>query len=522
MEPNVFCCAVVLFAVMAGMASSLEITSKGPGSIVVASGHTVKLECHFTLAPEDFAPLDIEWSLLAPDNQNEEKVVILYYGDRAYEDYPFMKGRVQFNMADPKNGDASINLTGLRLSDTGTYRCKVKKAPGIRSRKILLTVMVKPSRPRCYAEGPTEQGKDVVLRCVCEEGTIPLRYTWEKISDSKLLPASAVLDAVGGTMNVRNALTSVSGTYRCKATNRVGNEECILHVNITPPAGIIAGAIIAVLLILIIIAIILFCCCRARQRKKYDKEICNEIREDASPPRRRVRTARSFTSEGNHRSSLGSVIPSNLHRQPRPAARPATPPGPASHTPLAPPATPPWTRQPHPPWTRQPHPPGPASHTPWTRQPHPPWPRQPHPPGPASHTPPGPASHTPPGPASHTPPGPASDTPPGPSSHTPPGPSSHTPPGPASHTPPGPASHTPPGPSSHTPPGPASHTPLAPPVLPTPAAAPRMAGPKPQSHGRHPCDDPRPEQGRRHRVGRPAGSSVCRGGAVRLKLSGTK
>ena len=52
-----------------------------------------------------------------------------------------MKGRVHFNSADPKNGDASINLTGLRSTDTGTYQCKVKKAPGVRSRKILLTVM---------------------------------------------------------------------------------------------------------------------------------------------------------------------------------------------------------------------------------------------------------------------------------------------------------------------------------------------------------------------------------------------
>lgn len=43
-------------------------------------------------------------------------------------------------------------------------------------------------------------------------------------------------------------------------------------------AGIIAGSIIAVLLILLIIAIILFCCLRARNKKKYEKEICNEIR----------------------------------------------------------------------------------------------------------------------------------------------------------------------------------------------------------------------------------------------------
>lgn len=52
---------------------------------------------------------------------------------------------------------------------------------------------VKPSKPRCYAEGPTQQGKDIVLRCLSSEGTNPLQYSWEKTSDSKLLPASAVL-----------------------------------------------------------------------------------------------------------------------------------------------------------------------------------------------------------------------------------------------------------------------------------------------------------------------------------------
>lgn len=68
--------------------------------------------------------------------------VILYSGDRAYVDYyPPMTGRVHFNSPDPKNGDASINLTGLKSSDSGTYQCKVKKAPGIRSRKMLLIVM---------------------------------------------------------------------------------------------------------------------------------------------------------------------------------------------------------------------------------------------------------------------------------------------------------------------------------------------------------------------------------------------
>lgn len=309
-----FCCVLVIL--FAGLASGLKITSSEPNSIEKASGQSVKLDCPFTLAPEDLGPLDIEWSLLSSDNQKKDEVVIIYAGDRAYEDYyEPMKGRVHFNSADPKNGDASIVLTGLKSSDSGTYQCKVKKAPGIDSRKMLLIVMVKPSKPRCYAEGPTQEGKDIVLKCISSEGTNPLQYNWERISDGMLLPASAVLDPVGGNINVRNASASASGTYRCTAKNRVGSEECMLHLNVTPPpntAGIVAAVIICVLLILIIIAIILFCFCRARHRKKYEKEICNEIREDVPPPKSRASTARSFTA-ASQRSSLGSMSPSNLH-----------------------------------------------------------------------------------------------------------------------------------------------------------------------------------------------------------------
>ncbi|KAJ8402266.1 hypothetical protein AAFF_G00371310 [Aldrovandia affinis] len=285
----------------------------GSTAIEKASGESVKLDCHFSLAPLDSGPLDIEWSLLVSDQQKE---IILYSGDRAYEDYlPSMKGRVHFNSADPKNGDASINLTGLKSSDTGTYQCKVKKAPGIANRKMQLTVMVRPSKPQCYVEGQSEEGKDVVLKCRSAEGTNPVKYTWEKTTDNQLLPASAVLDLMG-TMNVKNASASASGTYRCTAKNRVGTEECILTLRVMPPsnkAGIIAGAVIGVLLALILIAIILFCCCRARNKKKYEKETSYEIREDVPPPKSRVSTARSFTSVGSQRSSLGSMSPSNLH-----------------------------------------------------------------------------------------------------------------------------------------------------------------------------------------------------------------
>ncbi|XP_028839365.1 coxsackievirus and adenovirus receptor homolog [Denticeps clupeoides] len=312
----------LLVVAVTGTVYGLDILSSGTSTVEKASGETVKLDCQFTLSPEDTGPLDIEWSIQPSDNQDEEKVVIMYSGDRAYPDYYTpLKGRAHFNSPDPKNGDASMVLLSLKASDTATYQCKVKKVPGIKSKKTLLSVILAPSKPRCYADGSTEVGKNVALRCVSSEGTSPIKYEWTKLSGDKLLPASAGVDPVSGVLNIRNASAATSGTYRCLAQNRVGQQDCVLELSITPPpntAGVIAATVICILIALILIAIILFCCLRARNKKKYEKEISYEIREDVPPPKSRVSTARSFTSVGSQRSSLGSMSPSNLHEYSKP------------------------------------------------------------------------------------------------------------------------------------------------------------------------------------------------------------
>ncbi|CAI5644442.1 unnamed protein product [Oreochromis niloticus] len=186
---------VTLLSLFAGLTSGLQITSSSASTPTeVASGQSVKLDCQFTLASEDSGPLDIEWSLVASDNQKDDQVIILYSGDRAYENYDTpVKGRVHFNSPDPKNGDASVNILTVKPTDTGTYQCKVKKAPGVRNKKMQLVVLEKPSKPRCYTEGSSHEGKDVVLRCTSDAGSKPMTYSWEKTTGSKVLPASSVL-----------------------------------------------------------------------------------------------------------------------------------------------------------------------------------------------------------------------------------------------------------------------------------------------------------------------------------------
>lgn len=56
------------------------------------------------------------------------------YGD------PGVSARFSFT-GSPSQGDASIAVSGLRASDTATYHCKVKKAPGVDMRKVTLVVL---------------------------------------------------------------------------------------------------------------------------------------------------------------------------------------------------------------------------------------------------------------------------------------------------------------------------------------------------------------------------------------------
>lgn len=279
-------------------------------------GGNIVLDCKFTLVAEDTGTLDIEWFLVAPDSQQADQMIIIYNGKPYPQDGP-LKGRVDFVSSTPEDGDASINLSNLKESDSGTYQCKVKKLPGFQNKKVTLNVYVKPAKTRCFIEGAQEIGRDLDLKCHSNEGTSPLAYTWQKISGLQKLPATATFDPTGSILHMKNASQEYSGTYRCTSKNKVGTDECLVILHVVPPAntaGIIAGAIIGTLLFLMVLGILVYFCCRKQKEKKYEKEIQHEIREDVAPPKSRTSTARSYIGSniGSNHSSLGSLSPSNM------------------------------------------------------------------------------------------------------------------------------------------------------------------------------------------------------------------
>ncbi|XP_043928130.1 coxsackievirus and adenovirus receptor [Protopterus annectens] len=298
---------------------SLKVTSTSPGVLEKAAGDGVIMDCKFTIESTESGPWDIEWSLQPPDNNGPSNLIITYSGDRVFGDYygP-LKDRVHFVATDPTAGDASLSITKLKYNDTGTYQCKVKKAPGLDSLNVKLVVLVKPSKPRCSITGTTETGNDIALHCMSTEGTTPLTYTWEKTTGTKTLPSRSVLDSTSGTLSMKNVSTDFSGIYRCRVSNKVGSDECIVNFSATEPtnnAGVIAGAVIGVLLFLLLLLILIFCCLRRRKEKKFEREIQHEIKEDVPAPKSRASTARSFLS--SNRSSLGSMSPSNMDTYPK-------------------------------------------------------------------------------------------------------------------------------------------------------------------------------------------------------------
>ncbi|KAM4577401.1 V-set and immunoglobulin domain-containing protein 8b [Odontesthes bonariensis] len=296
---------------------AMQITSSGSQTIQKAQGETVTLGCTYTPDSQDAGELDIEWSNVSPDMTQKDTLILSYAGGQTHQYAQDLTNRIKF-IGDPKLGDASISLSNVKTSDTGTYQCKVKKSPGVDMRKVTLVVMAPPSLPKCWVEGSEEKGGSVSLRCKSYKGSIPLTYLWRRESGGAM-PSTATQDSESGELLIRNHTDSNTGTYVCQAKNSVGQAQCkysLRAYNPTDKVGVIVGAVIGALLLLLLLLLLIWllvCCCH---KKRYQKEVANEIREDAKAPESRPSSRQSsFHSMVGYRTHHGvqySSVPSPL------------------------------------------------------------------------------------------------------------------------------------------------------------------------------------------------------------------
>ncbi|XP_032140978.1 V-set and immunoglobulin domain-containing protein 2 isoform X2 [Sapajus apella] len=319
--PGPFLCGTLLgYLCLSGLAVEVKVPTE-PLSMPV--GKTAELTCTYSTSVGDgFA---LEWSFVQPGKPISDSHPILYFTNGHLYPTGSKSKRVSLLQNPPTRGVATLKLTDIHPSDTGTYLCQVNNPPDFYTNGlglINLTVLVPPSNPSCSQNGQTSVGGSAALRCSSSEGAPRPVYNWVRLGSSPTpSPGSMVQDEVSGQLILTNLSLTSSGTYRCVATNQMGSASCELTLSVTEPSqGRVAGALIGVLLGVLLLSVTAFCLIKfQKERGKNPKETYegSDLREDAVAPGVSEHTSRADSSKGLlERPSSASTVTTTKSKLP--------------------------------------------------------------------------------------------------------------------------------------------------------------------------------------------------------------
>uniref|UniRef100_A0A8C5LJF1 V-set and immunoglobulin domain-containing protein 2 n=1 Tax=Jaculus jaculus TaxID=51337 RepID=A0A8C5LJF1_JACJA len=280
------CRALLGFVCLSGLAVEVTVPSE---PLSTPMGKTAELSCTYSTSVRDSFVL--EWSFVQPGKPVSASHPILYFTNGHLYPTGSKAERASLLRNPPTGGVASLKLTDVRPSDTGTYLCQVNNPPDFYTNGlglINLTVLVPPNRPLCSQSGTTSVGGSAALRCSSSEGAPKPVYNWVHLGSPTPSPDSMVQDEVSGQLILTNLSLTSSGTYRCVASNQMGSASCEITLSVTDSSeGRVAGTLIGVLLGVLLLSVAAFCLIRfQKERKKTPKETYggSDLREDATAP----------------------------------------------------------------------------------------------------------------------------------------------------------------------------------------------------------------------------------------------
>ncbi|NXQ34858.1 VSIG1 protein, partial [Alaudala cheleensis] len=269
-------CAAMLrifpvLAILAGHCSGVVVTVPEK-TLNVSTGGTATLLCTYSSS----APLGnffIQWSFYSA---KESQLLTIYYysGGQSYS-YGAFKGRIR---ASAVPGNASITISNMQPSDTGSYTCEVfspQGDAGQSQKSLIVNVLVKPSTPFCKVEGTPEKGHLLHLVCSCEQGLPRPTYHWYRVQEGTLRPVTEPSNPSSGILYLGNLSTFETGYYQCIASNVLGNSSCELDLTAKhSDGGVVAGALIGAILAAAAICIIVWVFTKkAKNRKSPNNEM---------------------------------------------------------------------------------------------------------------------------------------------------------------------------------------------------------------------------------------------------------
>lgn len=220
--------------------------------------------------------------------------------------------------------NVSLRLRDLQEKDSGSYLCFVNlqdnqgTVKGQSSKRLELDVLVPPAPPSCHLRGVAHVGANMTLSCQSPRSKPTAQYQWVRSPPSSQVFFAPVLDAIHGSLSLKNLSTSMSGVYICRAHNEVGSAQCnvTLTVSTGPRAMVVAGAVVGTMVGLGLLAglVLLY-----QRRGKALEEPANDIKEDAIAPRTLLWPKGSDTISKN--GTLSSVTSARALRPPQGPSR---------------------------------------------------------------------------------------------------------------------------------------------------------------------------------------------------------
>ncbi|XP_041030220.1 V-set and immunoglobulin domain-containing protein 2-like [Carcharodon carcharias] len=116
-------------------------------------------------------------------------------------------------------------------------------------------------------------------------------------------------DSNKGTLFLRNLTMEYSGTYRCVASNVLGEQSCqlVLTVTVNNEAGVVVGAVVATLIALLLIAVVTYYLLRHRRKSPKTPVVGHELREDAVAPGKEANSHLLVSSVHSQKSNSDSM-----------------------------------------------------------------------------------------------------------------------------------------------------------------------------------------------------------------------
>ncbi|XP_041802675.1 basement membrane-specific heparan sulfate proteoglycan core protein isoform X5 [Chelmon rostratus] len=127
----------------------------------------------------------------------------------------------------------SLVLPNVGRQDSGEYICTATNTMGTTEVTIMLDVETLPYATSVPDDVAVRVGEVIRLQCLAH-GTPPLTYSWTKL-DGNLPPRAEVN---GGDLQINLATAEDAGSYKCVATNKVGNSEVLAKVTVRSPLAV--------------------------------------------------------------------------------------------------------------------------------------------------------------------------------------------------------------------------------------------------------------------------------------------